>query len=192
MPIVGAGSADKGSGRGGTRAAAIARYALLWIAVGAALALLALALVDGPPGDATLPPVQQTQLAHAVRAAGCRLQRAEPGQRLVPPADGPSGTAARPAFYDRAPPVGQLTAAVRRGVIVIYHRPAATRDRLAHLRALQEAVPGGTVVAPYVQMPHAVAAAAYRRVLACPRFTDAAIDAIRLFRGRHIGTGPDR
>ena len=188
---MGAGSADKGSGRGGTRAAAIARYALLWLAVGAALAVLAVVVLDEPPGDAMLPPVQQTQLAHAARAAKCRLERAEPGQRLVPPADGPRGTPARPAFYDRTPPVEQLTAAIRRGVIVIYHRPAATRDREAHLRALQKALPTGTVVTPYTEMPHAVAAAAYRRLLACPRFTDATIDAIRLFRGRHVGKGPD-
>lgn len=183
---------DKDAVRDGTRPAAIARYALTWIAVGGVLATLALVVVDEPAPDATLPPVQQTQLAHAARAAACRLRRAERGQRLVPPVDGAPGTPAHAAFYDRAPPAEQLTAAIRRGVIVIYHRPAVTRDRVAQLRALQEAVPGGTIVAPDERMPYAVAAAAHRRLLACPSFNDATIDAIRLFRGRHIGTGPDR
>ena len=41
-------------------------------------------------------------------------------------------------------------------------------------------------------MRYEVAVAAYRRLLGCTRFTDAAIDAIRLFRGRYIGIGPDR
>lgn len=181
----------EGAGRGSTRAAAIARYALMWISLGSALAAVALLLVDEPARHVTLPPVQQTQLVRAVRVAECRLRRAEPGRRLVPPADGRRGMPARAAFYDRAQPVEKLTAAIRRGVIVIYHRPEATRERVAQLRALQAAVPGGTLVAPYTRMPYAVAAAAYRRVLACPRFTDATLDAIRLFRGRHIGTGPD-
>ena len=164
----------------------------MWIALGGVLAALAVVVLDDAAPEATLPPVQQTQLVHAVRAAACRLHRADPGQRLVPPADGPAGRpAARPAFYDRPPPVEQLTAAIRRGVIVIYHRPDATRDRLAQLRALQAGVPAGTIVTPEPRMPYTVAAAAYRRLLTCPRFTDATIDAIRLFRGRHIGTGPD-
>ena len=183
---------DKQAGRAGTRPAAIARYALLWIALGGVLAAFAIVVLDEPAREATLPPVQQTQLVHAARAAACRLRRAERGQRLVPPADGPPGPAARAGFYDRAPPREQLTAAIRRGVIVIYHRPHATRDRVAQLRALQEAVPTGTIVAPHERMPYTIAAAAYRRLLTCPTFTDAAIDAIRLFRGRHIGKGPDR
>ena len=183
---------DKKAGLGGARPSAIARYALMWIVLGGALAALALAVLEEPAREARLPPVHETQLVHAVRAAACRLRRAEPGRRLVPPAEGPAGVPAAAGFYDRAPPVSRLTAAIRRGVIVIYHRPDATRDRVAQLRALHAAVPGGTVVAPYTQMPYAVAAASYRRVLACPRFTDATIDAIRLFRGRHLGTGPDR
>lgn len=185
-------SDDKAAGRRAPRPGAVARYALVWITLGAVIAAAALLVLDEPAQETTLPPVQQTELVRAARAADCQLQRARTGERLDPPADGPAGTAVRPGFYERQPPAEGLIAAVRRGIIVIYHLPDATRDRVAHLRALQETVPGGTIVTPYEQMRHAVAVAAYRRLLVCPRLSDVALDAIRLFRGRHIGTGPDR
>ncbi len=88
----------------------------------------------------------------------------------------------------------ELTAALRRGVIVIsYRKDTVDAGRRAQLRALQTAVPDGTIVTPDVSgMRYEVAVAAYRRLLGCGRFTDATIDAIRLFRGRYLGTGPER
>ena len=78
-------------------------------------------------------------------------------------------------------------------MIVISYRPRLDDERLAQLRTLQSVVPNGTIVAPDTSgMRYEVAVAAYRRLLGCMRFTDAAIDAIRLFRGRYIGIGPDR
>jgi hypothetical protein len=40
-------------------------------------------------------------------------------------------------------------------------------------------------------MSFEVAATAYRRLLGCPRATDAAMEAALLFRGRFLGSGPD-
>lgn len=183
---------DTGTWHGAARAGAIARYALARIALGGVIAALALVVLDEPAGRPALPPMHQTELLPAVRSAGCTLRHARPHERVLPPVDGRRGPSARAAFYRTSPPVGRLTAAVRRGVIVIYYVPRLGDGRLRQLEALQTVVPGGTIVAPDTTgMRYAVAVAAYRRLLACPRFTDAAIDAIRLFRGRHIGTGPD-
>lgn len=179
-----------------TRVPAIARYAAACVAIGAVVAGLVVAALGGTDADphAPLPPVREIQLAKAVRASDCELRRERAGEQLVPPVDGPRAPPARPQFYDDAPPVEQLTAALRRGVIVIsYRSDAVDGARLAQLRALQTVVPDGTIVTPDVTgMRYDVAVAAYRRLLGCRRFTDATIDAIRLFRGRYLGTGPER
>lgn len=180
--------------RGGA-ARAIARYALVCVAIGAAVSGVVLAIVGGADREprAPLPPVRETQLVRAVQLGGCELRRPRGGEQLRPPVDGPRAAPARAQFYDEAPPTRQLTGALRRGVIVISYRRGLESERLAQLRSLQSVVPSGTIVTPDTSgMRYEVAVAAYRRLLGCPRFTDAAIDAIRLFRGRHIGIGPDR
>lgn len=185
---------DKRKTRGGA-ARATARYALVCVAIGAAVSGVVLVIVDGAEREprAPLPPVRETQLVRAVQLGGCELRRARRGEQLRPAVDGPRAAPARPGFYAEAPPARQLTGALRRGVIVISYRPGLERKRLAQLRSLQTVVPSGTIVTPDTSaMPYEVAVAAYRRLLGCQRFTDAAIDAIRLFRGRHIGIGPDR
>lgn len=185
---------DKHTRSEAVRVGAIVRYAIVCIAIGAAVAGLVVAILGGADSDtnATLPPVRETQLVKAVRAGDCELRRARAGQQLRPPVDGPRAASAAPGFYDDAPPAEQLTAALRRGVIVIYYREGVDDERLEQLRALQGVVPNGTIVVPDTsQMRYEIAVAAYRRLLGCERFTDAAIDAIRLFRGRYVGTGPD-
>ncbi|MDP1849480.1 MAG: DUF3105 domain-containing protein [Solirubrobacteraceae bacterium] len=181
---------------GAGRIRAIARYGLICVAVGAAVTGLVLAIVGGLERDpqASLPPVRETQLVRAVQHGSCELRRARGGERLRPPVDGPStAAAAQPRFYAEAPPADRLTAALRAGVIVIHYRPGLDEERLAQLRTLQTVVPRGTIVTPGASgMHYEVAVAAYRRLLGCTRFSDAAIDAIRLFRGRYIGIGPDR
>ena len=183
--------------RGGTaRIPAIARYAFVCVAIGAVVAGLMVAALGGAGEDtrATLPPVREIQLVKAVRASGCELRRARGGEQLTPPVDGPAASPDRPRSYDDAPPVKQLTAALRRGVIVIsYRKDTVDGTRLAQLHALQTVVPDGTIVTPdETGMRYEVAVGAYRRLLGCHRFTDRAIDAMRLFRGRYLGTGPER
>lgn len=187
---------EKPTRGGAARIRAIARYGLICVAAGAAVTGLVLAIVRGVDRDreASLPPVRETQLVRAVQQGSCDLRRARGGERLRPSVDGPgTAAAAEPRFYEEAPPADRLAAALRAGVIVIYHRPGLADERLAQLRALQSVVPRGTIVTPDTSgMRYEVAVAAYRRRLGCMRFTDAAIDAIRLFRGRYIGIGPDR
>lgn len=174
---------------------AIARYAVLCLALGAAVAGLVVAVVDGRDGEsgATLPPVRETQLVKAVRASGCELRRAGAGRELGREVDGARAVPARAGVYDDAPPVDRLVAALRRGVVVVAYREPIAEERLEQLRALQRVLPTGTIVAPDEHgTRYAVMVAAYRRVLGCRRFADSAIDALRLFRGRYVGTGPDR
>lgn len=185
---------DKHTRRGQARAGPIARYAIICVTIGAAVAGLMVAILGGTDSDtdATLPPVRETQLVKAVQAGGCELRRARAGEQLTPPVDGPPGAPALPRFYEDAPPVEQLTAALRRGVTVIFYSDDVGEERLEQLRALQTQAPTGTIVVPDATgMRYEVAVAAYRRLLGCERFTDASIDAISLFRGRYVGTGPD-
>lgn len=84
-------------------------------------------------------------------------------------------------------------AALRRGVIVIQHRRDLPEAVVEELRTLQEVVPPGTIVTPgRVASEDAVAVLAWHGLLTCRRHSPGAVDAIRLFRGRFIGSGPDR
>lgn len=172
------------------------RYALMWLVLGtvAALAIIA-ALGGGGAGekDVTLPPIRESDLESAAREAGCRLQRARRAERLNPPVDGPRGVApARPGLYEQSPPVGALTAAARRGVIVIHYRTGLDETELDQLRALQGVVPSGTIVTPNAtSMPFELAVVGYRRLLGCGRYSARAADAARLFHGRYLARGPE-
>jgi len=166
-------------------------YLVAWLLPGAAVVAAVVLLAGGrSPPAADLPPVRQIDLSQAARAAGCELRRGAARPPLAPRVDGPHG--ARPAaaaVHRAAPPVPALLAAMRRGIIVLHFRTdLVTDDQLRQLEALQRLVPRGSILTPDTTgMPYAVAATAHRRLLGCPRFSDRAIDAIRLFRGRHLG-----
>ena len=81
--------------------------------------------------------------------------------------------------------------AIRTGIVVFHVQPDAAADLRGELRRLQAAVPRGTIVTPNPAMEFALAATAWQRSLGCPRPTRDAIDALRLFRGRFLGTGPE-
>lgn len=168
-------------------------YVGAWVAGAAVFTALVLAVLDGDDGEVSLPPVRETQLPDAARDAGCELRRAQPGDRLNPPVDGPAApTPAAPGFYEDPPQPSALVAALRDGVIVIQFREGLEGGSVDVLRALQEAVPAGTIVVPNESgMPFEVAVTAYRRLLGCRRFSDASLDAVRLFSGRFVGSGPD-
>ena len=74
---------------------------------------------------------------------------------------------------------------------MIRFRDSVDDVRLGELRGIQAAFPAGTIVTPNeTAMPYEVAAA-YGRLLGCRRLSDAALDAVQLFRGRFVGVGPD-
>jgi hypothetical protein len=173
---------------------AVVAYAVAWLVAAAAAVGLVFAVFGGDDTDAvSVPPVRETELPQAVGQGGCELRTAAAGERLNPPVDGPAGVwPARPGFYDEPIASTALTAAVRHGIIVIQFRAGLDGERLTELKQLQEAVPEGTIVVPnHTGMRFELAVIAYRRLLACPRFTERALDAVQLFRGRFLGSGPD-
>jgi hypothetical protein len=173
------------------RAMRTAAYVAAWLAAAAVFAVLAIMVLDGDePDEVSLPPIRETQLADAAEQAGCELRRVTGASD--PTADGNrTAAAARPGFYDQAPERAALIAALRRGVVVIHFRSELDSEWVDQLRRVQEAAPNGTIVTPNATMTFEVAATAYRRILGCPRATEASIEATLLFRGRFLGSGPD-
>ena len=170
---------------------ALLAYVATWLAVGAAVAgALIVLLADGERGVA-LPPVQQTELAVAADRAGCRLRRGPQRAWERPPVEGPKGAAARPAAYTEPVARHALVAAMRAGTVVVHYRPGLAERDVEALEGVREAVPRGTILVPNEDMPYAVAATAWRRLLGCRRIDRATIDAIQLFRGRYVGQGPE-
>jgi hypothetical protein len=125
--------------------------------------------------------------------AGCELRRVPPGERVNPPVNFPAGAdPARAGHYDEAPATAALTAALRAGLVVIQFRAGLDEQSVEELKTIQKAVPAGTILTPNAtDMPYDVAATAYGRLLGCDEFTDRVVEAIQLFRGRWIGSGPD-
>jgi hypothetical protein len=169
-------------------------YAVGWfVAVAAAVGLVVAVFGRDDADTVSVPPVHETELAAAAGQSRCELRSAAPGERLNPPVDGPAGgPTARPGFYDKPIASAQLTAAVRHGIVVIQFRSGLDGEKVESLKTLQAAAPTGTIVAPNgTGMRFELAVIAYRRLLGCPRFTEQALDAVQLFRGRFVGTGPD-
>jgi hypothetical protein len=168
-------------------------YAALWLVAAATAVGLVLAIFGGGEETVSVPPVRETELVNAAGRNRCVLRSAQPGERLNPAVDGPAGgPPARPGFYDKPVATAALTAAVRRGIIVIQFRQGLDDEAVDALKTLQTAIPMGTIVAPNATgMPFQLAVVGYRRLLGCPRFTPRALDAVQLFRGRFLGSGPD-
>ena len=171
---------------------AVVAYALAWL-VAAGLAVGIVFAVFGRDDEVSLPPVQSTELEQAAGHGRCQLRSARSGEQFNPPVDG--APAARPAaagVYDKPVATASLVAAQRRGVVVIQFRADLGDPVKQQLQRLQAAVPRGTIVVPNATgMPFQVAVTAYRRLLGCTHFTTKGLDAVRLFRGRFLGSGPD-
>ena len=180
-----------GEGSGSGRHALL-RYVAVWLA-GGALVAAALVAVIADDEAVTLPPVKQTRLETAARDARCELRRVRPGETIDPPVVGPRVAPALAAgVYDEPPATGSVVAALREGSIVVHYRLGLDEDRVEQLEELQHAVPDGTIVVPTrARTRYEVAVTAWRRLLGCAHFEGSAIDALRLFRGRFIGRGPD-
>lgn len=159
----------------------LAVYIAGWLAAGAVVAVVLIFVFRGEGHSPSLPPVQANDLEAAARRAGCRIER----RRAVAAAS----LAVRTGIYGHALRPEQVRATARRGVIVIEYRPELGSASSERLEQLQRTVPNGTVLAP--ARPGAarrlVVTAARRRLL-CDRLGADAVDALRLFRGRYVGT----
>jgi len=172
---------------------ALALYVVAWALTGGivAAALLFALQGGGDDGDVSLPPVRETELTLAAQRAGCELRTGRGRAGDEPPVDGPPATPARAGVYDEPPPTAALVAALRRGVVVISYRRDLPDEQRDELRELQTAVPAGTIVTPNDRMPFVVAVTAWRQRLGCRRIAGPTRDALQLFRGRFVGSGPD-
>jgi hypothetical protein len=182
----------RGSEGNGSRLATLA-YAAAWLVAATLIVGVVLAVLDSDePDEVSLPPVYETKLSEAAARAGCELRRAKGGEHVNPPVAGGVGAMpARPGFYEESLDPASLLAAMREGVVVIQFRGLASSD-VSMLRSVQEAIPSGTIVAPNdTGMPFVVAVTAYRRLLGCRSLNESSVDAIRLFRGRFVGSGPE-
>lgn len=168
-------------------------YAAAWLAGVGLVVGLVFVFFGAGDGTVSVPPVRETELVDAAVQSRCELRTARPGERLNPPVDGPVGArAAKPGVYDQPVASADLAAAVRRGIIVIQFRDGLDGRLVDALKALQAAMPAGTIVAPNGSgMRFELAVTAYRRMLGCPRFSAQGLDAIQLFRGRFLGSGPE-
>jgi hypothetical protein len=168
-----------GAGRG------LASYILAWLLAGTVVVAGAVLLLDrgarSSSGTVALPPVRETALTTAAHKAGCLVTRRPRGAvGLALPA--------RAGVYDRPLGATDREAALRRGLIVIEYRGVDSRT-VDELRTVQEAVPVGTLLAPSIPFADdELTVSAYRRRLSCHRMSSRAIDAVRLFRGRYLGT----
>jgi hypothetical protein len=180
-------------GEQSSRRAAVV-YAALWLVAAAVAVGIVFALFGRDDANTvSVPPVREPELVDAAGQSRCVLRSAGPGKPLNPPVDGPAGGRPAPAgFYDKPVATAQLTAAVRHGIIVIQFRQGLDDESVEALKTLQAAIPSGTIVAPNATgMQFELAVVAYRRLLGCRRFTTRALDAVQLFRGRFVGSGPE-
>lgn len=165
-----------------------------------------------PPGN--VPKQQITDLAKAVKAAGCRLQSfpansrqhlTDPNQKVRyssnPPTSGKHyEIPAQDGAYSSAPPDTALVHTQEHGRVIWWFKPSLPRDVRADLNALFQDDPYQTVLVPRSKMPSAIAATAWSRdplpngtgrLMSCPRFNARVYDALRAFREEHRGNGPE-
>ena len=173
---------------------ALLAYIAAWLVGAAVVVGVVFAALGGRGTDTvSVPPVRETELTSAAGMSRCVLHTAAAGEQTNPPVDGPGGVPpARPGIYDKPVASARLTAAVRHGIVVIQFRKDLDAETLQSLKTLQTAIPTGTIVAPNATgMQFQVAVVAYRRLLGCPRLSTHTLDAVQLFRGRFLGSGPE-
>jgi hypothetical protein len=166
-----------------------------------------------------LPAPKTTDLATAVRAAGCvridtpdAVARSDQNRRHVdpstkvnyqtdPPSYGPHyPTPASDGYYPpgKTPATGYLVHAMEHGRVEYQYRPGLPAAQLKQLQALFNEADGQwaggqllLLIENQTQMPYAVAATAWGHVLGCKTFNPAVFDALRDFRAAYTNHGPE-
>lgn len=161
---------------------------------------------DGELGSiepAALPDQRLTGLRSAAKAAGCELQDPpeKPAQHVegrvdyesAPPTSGPHALApARDGVYTEPPLPEKLVHPLEHGNIVIWFDPELSDAERGGLAALYNEDAVQMILTPNPRgMPYAVAASAWGHLVGCPRFNPRVFDALRAFRDRYRGKGPE-
>jgi hypothetical protein len=163
-----------------------------WLAAGGVVATIVVALASsGAPSHRTAapavaaPPVREVELGAAMRNAGCDVRRSS--RQATPSA----GATVAPGIYRHPVTADERRRVVRAGIVVIEYRGGLDRTTLARLVSVQRAAPNGTVLAPSaVLRDDALSVTTFGRQLRCPSTTARSFDALQLFRGRYVGSGP--
>jgi hypothetical protein len=162
-------------------------------------------------GDGAKPPaVQNTNLREAARAAGCEI-RTLPDEgaghvteavkyKSNPPTSGehdPSPAEDGVYVADNPPDVEQSVHALEHGRILFQYRAGTPSTRIEQLESMSdEEVKGSSgykslVFQNQTDMPHAVAATSWKKMLSCKTFDDGAFDALRAFRLENVDRAPE-
>jgi uncharacterized protein DUF3105 len=166
------------------------------------------------PEGGRVPEPSITGLEPAARAAKCELRSTTARTRdhtanIDEPIDyntNPPTTGrhfqlpAEDGIYEEAAPDSTLVHSHEHGRVVIWFRPSLPADTRAGLRALVEEDDYQILLMPRSEMPFEVAATAWNsspgpagtgRLLGCESFSPGAYDALRAFRDKHRGRGPE-
>ncbi|MDQ6605165.1 MAG: DUF3105 domain-containing protein [Actinomycetota bacterium] len=178
------------------------------------------AQVTPAPGAVKLPTPKITNLAAAVKAAGCvqiatpdaiartsqNRTHVSPGTKVPyatnPPTYGPHYPAPASDGEYRAgatPATGYLVHALEHGRIEYQYRPGTPANEVKQLEALFTETDGQwapkqmlLLLQNQTGMPYAVAATAWGQVLGCKTFSPRIFDALRDFRLQYTNQGPEQ
>lgn len=169
------------------------------------------------PAGGRVPEQRTTGVRQAAREASCELRdtpsRGEADRqhtrtsdervqyRSNPPTLGRHAPpAAADGLYQAPPPDESLVHTMEHGRVIVWARPGLPAEARSALRALFEEDSYQVVLTPRAKMPYEVAATAWNgdpqpggigRTLACPKWNDNVVDALRAFRDEHRGRGPE-
>ena len=132
------------------------------------------------------PPVREVALGDAMRNAGCDVRRSS--RRATASA----GATVAPGIYRHPVTAAERRRVVRAGVVVIEYRRGVDRTTLARLVSIQRAAPQRHACwrPSAVLRDDAISVTTFGRQLRCPAMTASSFDALQLFRGRYVGSGP--
>src|SRR5919206_4238121 len=163
-----------------------------------------------PEATVPIPKAKITNLAAAAHAAGC-VVRSFPSQgrthvtgkvkyKTNPPTSGPHNPVwAEDGIYapGQTPGKEHYTHSLEHGRIEIQYRPGTPKRRILQPETLfNEEVNGSRgyhqlLFQNNTNMPYAVAATAWTRLLGCPKWNNGIFDAIRDFRQSFLDKGPE-
>jgi hypothetical protein len=162
-----------------------------------------------PVAGAAIPPVAERDLETAATAAGCTVgTRPEEGKehspnaadwvyRSNPPTSGthaPTWAQDGVYAYGTAPAVGFTTHALEHGRINIQYGDAVTEEQFDQLQTLMAEDEGyhQLLYRNQTDMPVALAAAAWTKLLLCPSFNPKVFDALRAFKREYTDKAPEQ
>ena len=166
------------------------------------------------PGGGTVPAANISDVTAAAKAANCELKSFKATSRehvtdinakihysSNPPTSGRHyEQPANDGIYSVSPPVIQLVHNLEHGRIVIWAKPTLPRAARAALKAFVDEDSYQMVLVPKADMPYQVAASAWGQdpvpngtgyLLGCRNYSPKIFDALRDFREKHRGRGPE-